>query len=74
MVEHIKEEKHFRTSLWWSALEKKKTLQDKLMHNIIFIGTILSLRKKSLTSITYSLHAQLMSEDDEKEISLFNTG
>jgi hypothetical protein len=47
MVEHIKEEKHFRTSLWWSALEKKKTLQDKLMHNIIFIGTILSLRKKS---------------------------
>jgi hypothetical protein len=44
------------------------------MHNIIFIGTILSWRKKSLTSITYSLHAQLMSEDDEKEISLFNTG
>jgi hypothetical protein len=41
---------------------------------IIFIGTILSWRKKSLTSITYSLHAQLMSEDDEKEISLFNTG
>jgi hypothetical protein len=52
--------------------EKNTSGQTYAQYNFYWNNIIL--KEKIFNKYTYSLHAQLMSEDDEKEISLFNTG
>lgn len=51
--------------------EKNTSGQTYAQYNFHWNNIIL--KEKIYNRYTYSLHAQLMSEDDEKEISLFNT-